>query len=256
MIVLNKVSKVYETDQKPFEAVKPTSLHVKEKEIYGIIGLSGAGKSTLLRLVNLLEKPSSGTVQVADQQLTQLSAKQLRQARYEIGMIFQQFHLLANRTVKDNVAFPLELMGVSKEERKKRVEECLRVVELEDKANHYPAQLSGGQKQRVAIARALSTNPKVLLCDEPTSALDPQTTKSILSYLLKVNREYGVTILIVTHEMDVVRTLCDRVGVMENGQIVEEIHLHSSFSRPKSQIGRELLKDVLVERKEVSAGVR
>ncbi len=201
------------------------SLEVKAGEIYGIIGASGAGKSTLLRMINLLEVPDSGTVTIDGHVLTDMSDKQLRKERQKIGMIFQQFNLVYNVTVSRNVAIPLELVGLPKRERINRMQECLDFVGLTDKAEQYPAQLSGGQRQRVAIARALANSPKLLLCDEPTSSLDPATTADILSVLRHINESLGVTIVIVTHEMDVVKTLCSHVSVMESGVIID------SFSR-------------------------
>lgn len=202
------------------EAVRDVTLHIPKGTIHGIIGASGAGKSTLLRMINLLERPDRGKVFVGEQELTALSARQLREARRSIGMIFQQYNLVLNRTVSRNISMAMELAGVPKQERLARIEECLKFVGLEDKAQQYPSRLSGGQKQRVAIARALANGPKVLLCDEPTSALDPQTTADILEVLRHINQTYGVTILIVTHDMDVVKKICSRVTVMEQGQIV------------------------------------
>lgn len=204
-----------------FDAVRDTTLHIQEGEIFGLIGFSGAGKSTLLRLINLLERPDSGDVVVDGQQLTALSASELRRARQNIGMVFQQFNLMANRTVADNVAFPLEIAGWSRAEIDARVAECLDIVGLADRAGHYPAQLSGGQKQRVGIARALAPRPHVILADEPTSALDPKTTQSILDCLQDINRRFGVTVVIVTHEMHVVRSICHRAALLDAGQVVE-----------------------------------
>jgi D-methionine transport system ATP-binding protein len=201
--------------------VDNVSLEVKTGAIHGIIGASGAGKSTLLRLINLLERPDMGTVTVDGKLLTELPDKELRQQRQRIGMIFQQFNLVGNATVSRNVAIPLELAGVPRAGRMKRVLECLQFVGLADKANHYPAQLSGGQRQRVAIARALANNPKLLLCDEPTSALDPGTTADILGVLRHINDSLGVTVVIVTHELDVVRSICSEVSVMESGRMVD-----------------------------------
>ncbi|WP_126424861.1 methionine ABC transporter ATP-binding protein [Brevibacillus marinus] len=242
MIDLQHVSKVFQTPKGEFHAVHPTSLFVEEGDIFGIIGFSGAGKSTLLRLVNLVERPTSGNVIVNGQDLTRLPARQLREARREISMIFQHFHLLANRTVAENVEFPLLIAGVPKAKRRERVLECLQIVGLEEKLDNYPAQLSGGQKQRVAIARALANRPKVLLCDEPTSALDPQTTKGILSFLKQINHRFGVTILIVTHEMNVVRAICNKVAVMEQGRLVEKFHLQDRAFQPRTEIARLLFE--------------
>lgn len=242
MIKADNISKVYQTPHGPITAVAETSFEVKEKEIFGIIGFSGAGKSTLLRMINMLEKPNTGKIEVNGEILTTLKQKKLRTARHSIGIIFQHFNLLANRTVSGNVSFALELAGVPKQDRPSLIKEALDIVDLEDKAKNYPAQLSGGQKQRVAIARAISTRPNVLLCDEPTSALDPKTTQTILSYLKKINDEYGVTILLVTHELDVVRSLCSRVAVMDNGKIIETLHLNEKQVRkPLSKIGQLLI---------------
>lgn len=242
MIDLQNVRKVFQTSQGEFQAVHPTSLFVEEGDVFGIIGFSGAGKSTLLRLVNLIERPTSGTVIVNGQDLTRLPERQLREARQKISMIFQHFHLLANRTVAENVEFPLLIADVPKAQRRQRVLECLQIVGLAEKRDHYPAQLSGGQKQRVAIARALANQPKVLLCDEPTSALDPQTTKSILSFLRQINQRFGVTILLVTHEMNVVREICHKVAVMEQGRLVEIFDLRDRAFRPRTEIARLLFE--------------
>ncbi|QOH60747.1 methionine ABC transporter ATP-binding protein [Paenibacillus polymyxa] len=220
MITLHQVNKHYTTSSGPFHAVQSVSLQVEEGEIHGIIGASGAGKSTLLRLMNVLERPDEGNVVVNGEDLTRMPEKRLREARRSIGMIFQHYHLVHNRMVSGNVAMPLELAGVAKKERAERVRECLQFVGLADKAEQYPAQLSGGQKQRVAIARALANRPAVLLCDEPTSALDPQTTADILGVLREINRELGVTIVIVTHDMDVVRNICTHVSEMRDGQLL------------------------------------
>lgn len=217
MIILNQVEKKFQDVQ----AVHPLSLHIQKGEIHGIIGTSGAGKSTLIRMMNLLEKPDQGTVQVGEKMLTSLSDRELRQARQNIGMIFQQFQLVHNRTVAGNVEIPLELIGMPKKERKKRVLECLEFVGITDKKDAYPAQLSGGQKQRVAIARALASNPSVLLCDEPTSSLDPETTMEVLQVLKHINDALHVTIVIVTHEMDVIKSICQQVSIMQDGHLIE-----------------------------------
>lgn len=219
MISLSQVSKSYAQ----YEAIRSISLTVNKGEIYGIIGPSGAGKSTLLRLMNVLESPDQGEVVVNGQQLTSLSQAELRKARQSIGMIFQHFNLLGNKTVYANVAVPLELAGYSRNERKARVMECLRFVGLDHAANQYPAQLSGGQKQRVAIARALANHPQVLLCDEPTSSLDSSTTAEVLRVLHKINQELGVTIVIVSHEMEVIKSLCHRVSVISDGELYDTI---------------------------------
>jgi D-methionine transport system ATP-binding protein len=243
MIRLENVSKTYFTEKGAFQAVTAMNLSVEEGDIYGIIGFSGAGKSTLLRMINLLERPTHGKVIVDGKDLTSLSPRELRRVRQSIGMIFQHFHLLSNRTVAENVEFALEISKIGKKKRQERVQELLHVVGLESKASSYPSRLSGGQKQRVAIARALANRPKVLLCDEPTSALDPQTTTSILSLLQEINRIYKVTILLVTHEMEVVKTICNKVAVMENGHLIEELHLADKPISVKSYLGQILLAD-------------
>jgi D-methionine transport system ATP-binding protein len=217
MIELNNVEKAFGN----VKAVLPLSLTINKGEIHGIVGTSGAGKSTLVRMMNLLERPDNGTVRVGEQLLTSLSDKELRKARQNIGMIFQQFQLVLNRTVAENVEMPLELVGMPKQKRLKRIEECLHFVGISDKKDAYPAQLSGGQKQRVAIARALANNPDVLLCDEPTSSLDPKTTTEVLQVLRHIKETLGVTIVIVTHEMDVVKSICEHVSIMKEGRIVE-----------------------------------
>lgn len=217
---------------------------VQKGEIFGIIGHSGAGKSTLLRCVNLLEKPTSGTVTVGGVELTGLSERQLQTQRRRIGMIFQHFNLLSMSTVRDNIAFPLALAKLSKTELNKRVDELLKLVQLEEHADKYPAQLSGGQKQRVGIARALANNPDVLLCDEATSALDPQTTNSILSLLLDINEKLGITILLITHEMNVIRSICDRVAVVDQGEIVEMGDVLHVFLKPEHPVTRDFVDQV------------
>ena len=233
-------------DGNRFDAVREVSLDVRRGDAIGLIGRSGAGKSTLLRMMNLLERPDSGRVFVAGQELTALGKRELRTARQKIGMIFQQFNLLQNATVFDNVAFPLRIHGVHDRERiRQRVHECIEVVGLADRLDHYPAQLSGGQKQRVAIARALAPSPSVLLCDEPTSALDAETTRSVLATLKEINRRLGVTIVIVTHELSVVRALCRQVAVVEQGLLVETLDLEGREPlAPVSSLGRELVQMV------------
>ena len=233
-------------DGNRFDAVREVSLDVRRGDAIGLIGRSGAGKSTLLRMMNLLERPDSGRVFVAGQELTALGKRELRTARQKIGMIFQQFNLLQNATVFDNVAFPLRIHGVHDRERiRQRVHECIEVVDLADRLDHYPAQLSGGQKQRVAIARALAPSPSVLLCDEPTSALDAETTRSVLATLKEINRRLGVTIVIVTHELSVVRALCRQVAVIEQGLLVETLDLEGREPlAPVSSLGRELAQMV------------
>ncbi len=243
MIRLEAVAKSYAAGPRLFEAVAPTSLHIARGEVFGIIGFSGAGKSTLLRLINLLERPSSGAVWVGGQRLDLLDAVALRQARRRIGMIFQQFNLLHNRNALDNVGFPLRIAGLRGAAVGARARECLDIVGLADKAAQYPAQLSGGQKQRVAIARALATQPQVLLCDEPTSALDPHTTRELLAVLRDINQRLGVTIVIVSHSLSVVRALCGRVAVMEGGHVVEELALRRAQPpEPRSAAARRLFE--------------
>ncbi|MEN1938113.1 ATP-binding cassette domain-containing protein [Paenibacillus sp. 102] len=233
MIELKNVSKVFTTKKGKIEALKPTSLKIEKGEVFGIIGYSGAGKSTLIRCVNLLEKPTTGNIIVNEKDLTTLSTKGLAQARQKIGMIFQGFNLLKTVNVYENIALPLRLAGISKTEIEKRVEKYLRIVDLFDRKDAYPSELSGGQKQRVAIARALSHEPEVLLSDEATSALDPETTESILDLLLEVNEKIGITILLITHEMNVIQRICDHVAVMEQGAIVESGTVKNIFSNPQ-----------------------
>jgi D-methionine transport system ATP-binding protein len=228
-------------DGSRFEAVRGVTLEVRAGEIHGLVGRSGAGKSTLLRMMNLLERPDRGSVVVDGAELTRLGKRELRVARRRIGMIFQQFNLLQNATVFDNVAFPLRIHDAMNAPRlKARVEECLALVGMQDRAGSYPAQLSGGQKQRVAIARALASQPAVLLCDEPTSALDPETTRALLDTLRSINRQLGVTIVIVSHELQVLGTLCDRVAVIEHGELAEEFSLADHSVPRKTALGREL----------------
>ena len=244
LIELKHISKVYEGANR-VEALKDISLDVKEGEIFGIIGQSGAGKSTLIRCINMLEAPTSGSVIVNGTDLTTLGEAELRKARKNIGMIFQHFNLLSSRTVYDNVAFPLELQGMSKAEIKDRIEPILEIVGLSDRINNYPSQLSGGQKQRVGIARALASNPKVLLCDEATSALDPQTTDSILKLLKDINEKMGLTIVLITHEMHVIREICDRVAVIEGGVILEEGSTVEVFTHPRENTTKEFISSVV-----------
>lgn len=236
MIRFENVSKTFRGNGKQVEAVKEVSLHIKKGEIFGIIGYSGAGKSTLVRCINLLERPDRGRIWIGDTEITILKGKSLRKQRRKIGMIFQQFHLFASRNVYENVAYPLKHQGLTGQEIKKRVEELLNLVGLEDKASAYPSHLSGGQKQRAAIARALANEPDILLCDEATSALDPKTTTAILRLLQEVNRKLGVTIVVITHEMQVVKEICGRVAVMEGGSVVEEGEVFDIFSNPHEKI--------------------
>ena len=224
-------------------AVHPLSLSIDQGEVFGLMGYSGAGKSTLLRLINLLERPDSGKVLIDGQDLTAMNAAQLRTARQNIGMVFQQFNLLANRTVAGNVAFPLEIAGWSKNKINERVSECLQIVGLSDRAQHYPAQLSGGQKQRVGIARALAPNPHVILADEPTSALDPATTRSVLDCLQDINCRFNVTIVIVTHEMSVIRRLCRRTALLHQGHLLEVADVRDKQILAHTDIGRELVQE-------------
>lgn len=246
MITLDRVSKRYQTrDKQWFTAVEPTSLDIGQGEIFGLMGYSGAGKSTLLRLINLLERPDSGRVLVGGEDLTAMTPAQLRRARQNIGMVFQQFNLLSNRTVSGNVAFPLEIAGWPSEKTAVRVKECLEIVGLSDRAHHYPAQLSGGQKQRVGIARALAPNPKVILADEPTSALDPATTRSVLECLEDINRRFHVTIVIVTHEMNVIRRLCRRTALLHQGRLLEVADVRDRQILARTDIGRELITEEL-----------
>ncbi|MBT2292727.1 ATP-binding cassette domain-containing protein [Paenibacillus albidus] len=234
MLALNKVSKSYKLRDGVYLAVDNVSLEVEPGAIHGIIGASGAGKSTLLRLMNLLEQPDQGTVTVGGRELTGMPDKLLRRERQKIGMIFQQFNLVGNLTVHRNVSIPLELAGVSQRERLKRMRECLDFVGLADKAEQYPAQLSGGQRQRVAIARALANEPKLLLCDEPTSSLDPSTTADILGVLKHIKESLGVTVVVVTHEMEVVKSICSHVSVMESGRLIDSFsRAEGGFSPPQ-----------------------
>ncbi|MDZ7853067.1 MAG: methionine ABC transporter ATP-binding protein [Halomonas sp.] len=250
MIRLHDVSKTYyprgrHSASSAVTALKHADLHVPQGQIHGVIGLSGAGKSTLIRCVNLLERPTTGTVTVDGQELTALSGSALNQARHRIGMIFQHFNLLTSRTVFANVALPLELMGMKRGEIRERVTPLLELVGLADKARQYPAQLSGGQKQRVAIARALASRPKVLLCDEATSALDPHTTGAILDLLRDINHKLGLTILLITHEMEVVKSICHRVSLISDGELVEEADVGDFFTAPSTRLGRDFLNDFL-----------
>jgi D-methionine transport system ATP-binding protein len=245
MIELSNVSKTYGSGDSAVHALQNVDLTIPKGTIHGVIGLSGAGKSTLIRCVNLLERPTSGSVVVDGQEMTGLSRSELNHARHRIGMIFQHFNLLTTRTVFDNVALPLELMGEKRSAIKNRVLPLLEMVGLADKAKQYPAQLSGGQKQRVAIARALASKPHVLLCDEATSALDPQTTSSILELLRDINHQLGITILLITHEMEVVKSICHRVSLISDGKLVEDAEVGDFFTAPATQLGRDFLNDFL-----------
>ena len=245
IIEIKNVTKTFSGKDQNVEALKGINLEIHKGEIYGIIGMSGAGKSTLVRCLNFLERPTTGTVVVEGKDLAALKDKELRQMRTQIAMIFQHFNLLMQRTVIDNICFPLEIVGADKKKAKERARELLKIVDLSEKENAYPAQLSGGQKQRVAIARALATNPKILLCDEATSALDPQTTESILKLLKKINREMGVTILLITHQMQVVQMICNKVAVMENGQVVEAGSVLDVFGKPQAPVTRRFVQTVV-----------
>ena len=241
MIQVENLCKRFETKGGTVEAAKNISFSIEKGEIFGIIGLSGAGKSTLVRCLNLLERPTSGTVKVNGKNLTELSEKELRKERQKIGMIFQHFNLLMQRTALDNVCFPMEIAGIRKAEARKKALEYLRIVGLEEKALSYPSQLSGGQKQRVAIARVLASDPQILLCDEATSALDPQTTKAILELIKEINRDYGITVVVITHEMSVVQEICDKVAVLERGSLVETGTVEELFRNPKTDEARKLV---------------
>ena len=242
MIEFTHVSKDFGTGEKMVRAVRDVSLTIQDGEIFGIIGFSGAGKSTLVRCINLLERPTNGTVVVDGKEMTALSPKELRLARRKIGMIFQHFNLMPSRTVFGNVAYPLQGQGLSKQAIQNKVRKLLKLVDIADKETAYPSQLSGGQKQRVAIARALANDPKVLLCDEATSALDPQTTKAILTLLKDLNQKLHLTIVMITHEMAVVKEICDHVAIMEHGQVVEQGEVFSLFADPKQPITQNFIR--------------
>ena len=242
MIEFTHVSKDFGSGEKMVRAVRDVSLTIQDGEIFGIIGFSGAGKSTLVRCINLLERPTNGTVVVDGKEMTALSPKELRLARLKIGMIFQHFNLMPSRTVFGNVAYPLQGQGLSKQAIQNKVRKLLKLVDIADKETAYPSQLSGGQKQRVAIARALANDPKVLLCDEATSALDPQTTKAILTLLKDLNQKLNLTIVMITHEMAVVKEICDHVAIMEHGQVVEQGEVFSLFADPKQPITQNFIR--------------
>lgn len=241
MIEVRDLSKTFETDDGKVEALQNITLSIQAGDIYGIIGMSGAGKSTLVRCLNFLERPTSGTVEIEGKDLGTMTEAQLRATRREISMIFQHFNLLMQKNVIDNICFPLVIGGMKKKDAKKRAKELLEIVELSDKASAYPSQLSGGQKQRVAIARALAANPKILLCDEATSALDPRTTQSILQLLKEINKKYGITIVIITHEMSVVREICSHVAIIGEGHLVEQGRVAEIFAHPKTAEAKELI---------------
>ena len=241
MIELKYLSKTFQMKDGAVKALQNINLTIPDGSIYGIIGMSGAGKSTLVRCINLLERPTGGSVVIDGVAMETLSPASLRKRRREITMIFQQFNLLMQRTCLKNVCFPMELAGVKKAEAEKRAMELLEMVGLPDKANAYPAQLSGGQKQRIAIARALATNPKVLLCDEATSALDPNTTHSILTLIKDINRKLGITVVVITHQMSVVKEICTHVAILDDGEVVEDGMVSTVFSAPRSQAARHLV---------------
>lgn len=249
MIEIKNVSKTFKSKEAHVDALKNVTLTIDKGDIFGIIGYSGAGKSTLLRCINGLEVPTSGEVLLLGQDITQLKEKELRHIRKNIGMIFQHFNLMHSKTVFENIAYPLKSQKLSKSTITDRVKDLLRLVDLEDKVNSYPSQLSGGQKQRVAIARALATNPEILLCDEATSALDPQTTQSILALLKKINKELGITIVLITHQMEVIKEICNKIAVMEHGWVLEAGQLIDVYTKPQSQITQDFLaKDMHFER--------
>ena len=242
MIKLENISKSFAINGKTVEAVKDVCLEIRQGEIFGIIGFSGAGKSTLVRCINLLEKPEKGRVIIDGEDITHYEGKQLRHVRQRIGMIFQHFNLMPSRTVFENIELPLKLTKLSASERSQKIKKLLDLVGLSDKAQSYPSQLSGGQKQRVAIARAIANDPKVLLCDEATSALDPQTTHSILQLLMEVNTRLGITIVVITHQMEVIKEICDRVAVMQKGVVVEKGDIVEVFSAPQAPITKSFIQ--------------
>ena len=250
MISIHGLEKTYKIDDRSIQAVDDMTLDIDAGEIFGVIGYSGAGKSTFVRLLNRLEEPTAGQVKIDGQNMTQLNMKELRKARQDIGMIFQHFNLLWSRTTEQNIAFPLEVARVPKAERNRRVKELIKLVGLEGREKAYPSQLSGGQKQRVGIARALANNPKILLCDEATSALDPETTNSILDLLVDINEKLGLTIVLITHEMNVIRKICHRVAVMEDGKVVEEGTVYNIFREPKHEVTQRFIGEILEESQE------
>lgn len=243
MIDISNVSKIFKTKNQNITAVDSVELNVKAGEIFGVIGYSGAGKSTLIRLLNGLEQPSEGTVTVTGDEISKMTMKELRKKRQKVSMIFQHFNLLWSRTVAENISFPLEIAGVPKKDREARVAELIRLVGLEGRENNYPSELSGGQKQRVGIARALSNEPEVLLCDEATSALDPETTDEVLDLLVDITKTMNLTIVLITHEMHVIRKICDRAAVMENGKVVEVGPVIELFQNPQSEVTKRFVKD-------------
>ena len=244
ILEVKNIVKVFQGKNSQVHAVNDVSLHVEKKDIFGVIGFSGAGKSTLIRCINLLERPTSGDVLIEGNNLLDLSEKQLRETRKKIGMIFQHFNLLWSRTIYENIELPLEIANVEKSKRKQRVLELIKLVGLEGREHSYPSQLSGGQKQRVGIARALSNDPKILLCDEATSALDPETTESILDLLSKINEELNITIVMITHQMEVVQRICQRVAIMSDGEIVELGNVKEVFEKPKHEVTKRFVSNI------------
>ena len=245
MIEIRDLTKIYKSKSGPVKGVDHVSLTIKKGQVYGIVGYSGAGKSSLLRCINLLERPSSGEILVDGVNLTTLNSKRLRKARLKIGMIFQHFYLISQKTVSENIAFSLKAAKVPVNKINQRVDELLEMVGLSDKRNVYPSQLSGGQKQRVGIARALANNPTVLLCDEATSALDPTTTRSILNLLKKINQELNITIVLITHEMNVVKEICHQMAIMQNGKVIEEGSVYDIFANPQTELTKEFISSVV-----------
>ncbi len=241
MIELRQLSKTFPTSEGSFDALKDVNLTISDGDIFGVVGMSGAGKSTLVRCINLLERPSSGQVLIDGQDMTALAPKQLRQMRRSIGMIFQQFNLLMQRTCLKNICFPMEIAGMDAAQARQKGMQLLEIVGLPDKAGAYPVQLSGGQKQRIAIARALASDPKVLLCDEATSALDPTTTRSILRLIQDINRRMGITVVIITHEMAVVEEICSHVAILDHGRVMETGTVEEVFQNPQTEAGRRLV---------------
>ncbi len=250
-IEIRNLSKTFEIKGQKVIALREINLNIEKGDIFGIIGMSGAGKSTLVRSINFLEKPTEGEILIDGVNLSSLTEKELRKKRSEIGMIFQNFNLLEQKSVLDNICFPLEINGVKKKDARVKARELLKVVKLSDKEKAYPSQLSGGQKQRVAIARALATDPKILLCDEATSALDPQTTEAILKLLKEINERLGITIVIITHQMSIVTSICKKVAIIDSGRLVEEGDVQEIFESPKSDAARELISGKAIRHKAV-----
>lgn len=244
MIELKNITKIFHTQKGDIQACKNVNLTIQDGEIFGVIGYSGAGKSTLVRIINQLEKQTSGEVIIDGEDISQLSADKLRQKRTKIGMIFQHFNLLWSRTVQKNIELPLEIAGVSKEQRQQKAKELIELVGLQGRENAYPSELSGGQKQRVGIARALANDPTILLCDEATSALDPDTTEQILELLIKINQQLGITIVMITHQMEVVQKICHRIAVMSEGEVVEEASVKDIFEHPVHDITKRFVRDL------------